>query len=173
MCRAAIKSFYEGEASWASVIFGQGVTGRTMAADRPWSSQWEPWENSEERECWDWKILGQLGCGSWVLAGEISPAPEGSLEQGKKTPGVGLVTTFHGETATGVIVLFPEWEFGIVFLHPHGERKRGRETQSVCVHFSGSDIPPKKRSIFGSCGTIMVLGEYLPQNPHKQQGWES
>lgn len=33
------------------------------------------------------------------------------------------------------------------------------EKLRVCVHFSGSDIPPKNPSNFRSCGTIMVLVE--------------
>lgn len=66
----------------------------------------------------------------------------------------------------------PEWEFDIVSVHPHLRGIEG-EKHKVCVHFSGSNIPPKKRSIFRSCGTIMVLVECLPQNPHKQQSWGS
>lgn len=62
---------------------------------------------------------------------------------------------------TGVIVLLPEKEFYIVFIHSH-ETGIDEEKHKVCIHFSGSNT--EKNSVFRLSNTMVVLVEYLPQN---------
>lgn len=77
-----------------------------------------------------------LAGGMWQLSSGRGDKPGSQRLLGAKgkTPGVGLVTTFHRETAMGVTVLFPEWEFDSVFIHPHVRGTEG-EKHKVCVQF--------------------------------------
>lgn len=97
---------------------------------------WEPWEDSEERECWDWDIFWQVGCGSWVLAGEISQAPKGSLEQRKNSWGWISHNISQGHSH-GCYCFVPRVGVWLCFHSSTRERNRGRETPSVCAVLVG------------------------------------
>lgn len=134
VCRAAIWSFYEGEASWASVIFGQDVTERTRAADGPWSSHGSLGRSQKRGNAEIERFLWQVGRGSWVLAGEISQAPKGSLEQGKNSWGWISHRISWGDIHGCFCCCFvPRVGVWLCFHSSTRERNRGRETQSVCA----------------------------------------
>lgn len=68
-----------------------------------------------------------------------------------KAAEVRLVTIFHCKIVTSVIVLLPEWEFYIVFIHSY-ETEIEEEKRKVCIHFSVI----LKKILFTFSNTIMV-----------------
>lgn len=164
ICLYAAVIFEQGECAelLSKVFMREKLHGHLLFLVKSWQREQRlqmdpdpPMEESEKRECWDWDIFWQVGCGSWVLAGEISQAPKGSLEQREKLLGLDYSQHFTGRqpwvllfcSQSGSLTLFS-------FIHTW-EEQRERNTKCVC-NFSGSNIPPKKHSSFRSCGTSLI-----------------